>query len=51
MTAFGAAAAQHCSPCLGLHAGKEAMGLGAVTAIRLKGTLGMERTPETLSKI
>jgi hypothetical protein len=39
MTAFGAAAAEDGGACLGLHAREEAVGLGAVTAIGLKGTL------------
>jgi hypothetical protein len=39
VTALGAAAVQDGGACLGLHAGKEAVGLGAVAAVRLKGTL------------
>src|SRR5271170_8233821 len=39
MTAFGAAAAEDGGACLGLHAREEAVGLGAVAAVRLKGTL------------
>ena len=39
MTALGAAAAEDGGACLGLHAREEAVGLGAVTAIGLKGTL------------
>jgi hypothetical protein len=39
MTPFGATAAEHSSPGLGLHAGKEAVGLGPVTAVGLKRTL------------
>jgi hypothetical protein len=39
MTALGAAAAQNCCACLRLHPGEEAVGLGAVAAVRLKGTL------------
>ena len=39
MTPFGATAAEHSSPGLGLHAGEEAMGLGPVAAVRLKGAL------------
>src|ERR1700730_13141621 len=37
--ALGATAAEHSGPRLGLHAGKEAVGLGAVAAVGLKGTL------------
>jgi hypothetical protein len=39
MTTFGATAAEDCGACLGLHASKEAMSLGAVAAIGLKSTL------------
>ena len=39
MTALGAATAQHSCSRLGLHAGKKAVGLGAVAAVGLKGTL------------
>ncbi len=39
MTALRAAAAEHCGSSLRLHAGKEAVGLGAVAAVGLKGTL------------
>jgi hypothetical protein len=39
VTALGATAAEHCGTCLGLHAGKEAVSLGAVTAVGLKSTL------------
>jgi hypothetical protein len=39
VTALGAAAAEHGCTCLGLHAGKKAVGLGAVAAVRLKGAL------------
>jgi hypothetical protein len=39
VTAFGAAAAEDGGACLGLHAREEAVGLGAVAAVRLKGTL------------
>ena len=39
VTALGATAAEHCGTCLGLHAGKEAVSLGAVAAVGLKGTL------------
>ena len=39
VTALSATAAEHCGTCLGLHAGKEAVSLGAVAAIGLKGTL------------
>jgi hypothetical protein len=39
MTALGATAAQDGGARLGLHAGKKAVGLGPVTAVRLKGTL------------
>jgi len=39
MTALGATAAEDCGTCLGLHAGKEAVGLGAVATVGLKSTL------------
>src|SRR6185312_15973988 len=39
VTTLGAAAAQHSGPGLGLHAAQEAMGLRAMTAVGLKGTL------------
>ena len=39
MTALGTTAAEDGGACLGLHAREEAVGLGAVTAIGLKGTL------------
>jgi hypothetical protein len=39
MTALGATAAQHCGTGLRLHTAQKAVGLGAVTAVRLKGTL------------
>jgi hypothetical protein len=39
VTALGATAAEDCGTCLGLHASEEAVGLGAVAAVRLKGTL------------
>jgi hypothetical protein len=39
MAAFGAPAAQHRCARLGLHPGKEPVGLRAVSAVRLKGTL------------
>ena len=39
MTALRATAAQHCGARLGLHAGKKAVGLRAVAAVGLKGTL------------
>jgi len=39
VTALGAAAAQDGGARLGLHAGKEAVGLGPVAAVGLKGTL------------
>jgi hypothetical protein len=39
MTALGAAAAEDGGTCLGLHTREEAVGLGAVAAIGLKGTL------------
>ncbi len=39
VTALRTAAAEHCGSSLGLHAGKEAVGLGAVAAVRLKSTL------------
>jgi hypothetical protein len=37
--ALGATAAENGSACLGLHARKKAVGLGAMAAIGLKGTL------------
>ncbi len=40
VAALGAAAAEDGGTGLGLHAGKEAVGLGAVAAVGLKGTLG-----------
>jgi hypothetical protein len=39
MTALGAAAIQDGGASLGLHAGEKAVGLGAVAAVGLKGTL------------
>jgi hypothetical protein len=39
MTALGAAAIEDGGTSLGLHAGKKAVGLGAVAAVGLKGTL------------
>jgi hypothetical protein len=39
VTALGAAAAKNGCTCLGLHAGEKAVGLGAVAAVGLKGTL------------
>jgi hypothetical protein len=39
VTALGTAAAEDGGACLGLHTGKEAVGLGAVTAVGLEGTL------------
>jgi hypothetical protein len=39
VTALGAAAVQDGSTGLGLHAGKKPMGLRAMAAVRLKGTL------------
>ena len=39
VTALRATAAEHCGTCLGLHAGKEAVGLGAVATVGLKSTL------------
>jgi hypothetical protein len=45
MTALGAAAIKNGGARLRLHAGKEAVGLGAVAAVRLKGTLRHEKTP------
>jgi hypothetical protein len=39
MTALGAAAAEDGGTSLGLHASKKAMGLRAMAAVRLKGTL------------
>ena len=39
MPALGAPPAQHGSPCLGLHAGQKPVGLRAMAAVRLKGTL------------
>ena len=39
VTAFGPTTAEDGGTCLGLHAGKKAVGLGAVAAIGLKGTL------------
>jgi hypothetical protein len=43
MTALGAAAVKNGGSRLRLHAGKEAVGLGAVAAVRLKGTLRHEK--------
>jgi hypothetical protein len=40
VTALGAAAAEHRGTGFGLHAREEAMRLGAMTAVRLEGTLG-----------
>lgn len=40
VAALGAAAIEYGCTGLGLHAGEEAVGLGAVAAIRLEGTLG-----------
>src|SRR5258707_876373 len=45
VTALRATAAQHGGARLGLHAGKEAVGLGPVAAIGLKGTLRHEKNP------
>jgi hypothetical protein len=39
VTALGATAAEDCCTSLGLHAREEAVGLGAVAAVGLKGTL------------
>jgi hypothetical protein len=39
VTALGAAAIENGGTSLGLHAGEEAVGLGAVAAVGLKGTL------------
>jgi hypothetical protein len=39
VTAFGAAAAEDGGTGFGLHASQETVGLGAVAAVRLKGTL------------
>ncbi len=39
VTALGAATAENSGSCLGLHAGKKAVGLGAMAAIGLKSTL------------
>jgi hypothetical protein len=39
VTAFGAATAENGGASFGLHTSKKAVGLGAVTAVRLKGTL------------
>jgi hypothetical protein len=39
MTALRATAAEHCGTGLGLHAGKEAVGLRAVATVGLKSTL------------
>jgi hypothetical protein len=39
VTALGAAAAEDGCTCFGLHAGEEAVGLGAVAAVGLEGTL------------
>ncbi|OJV44183.1 MAG: hypothetical protein BGO25_13960 [Acidobacteriales bacterium 59-55] len=39
VAALGAAAVENGGARLGLHAGEEAVGLGAVAAVRLKGTL------------
>ena len=39
MTALRTAAVEHSGTCLGLHAGKETMGLGAMAAIGLESTL------------
>ena len=39
VTALGAATAENSGSCLGLHARKKAVGLGAVTAVGLKRTL------------
>jgi hypothetical protein len=39
VTALGAATTEDGGTCLGLHAREEAVGLGAVAAIGLKGTL------------
>lgn len=47
VAALGAAAAENGGTGLGLHAGEEAMGLGAVAAVGLKGALGHDGvTPE-----
>jgi hypothetical protein len=39
MTALGATTAENCGTGLGLHTAEEAVGLGAVAAVRLKSTL------------
>ena len=39
VTAFGAATAENGGSCLGLHAGKKAVGLGAMAAVGLESTL------------
>jgi hypothetical protein len=39
VTALGATAAEYSGACLCLHAGQETVGLGAVAAVGLKGTL------------
>jgi hypothetical protein len=39
VTALRTAAAEHGGSCLGLHAGKKAVGLGAVAAVWLESTL------------
>jgi len=39
MSAFGAAAIEYSGTGFGLHTGKKAMRLGAMAAVRLKGTL------------
>jgi hypothetical protein len=39
MTTLGATAVENGSPCLGLHARKKAVGLGAVAAVGLESTL------------
>jgi len=45
VTALGATAAEDGGTRLGLHAGKEAVGLGPVAAVGLKGTLRHDKTP------
>ena len=39
VTALGAATAENSGSCLGLHAGKKAVGLGAMAAVGLESTL------------
>ena len=45
VTALRAAAAQHIGAGLSLHPRKEAVGLRAMAAVRLKGTLRHDKTP------